>query len=247
MQGLPEHFSLHCSAGASAQRQGHGQANFRVNFGVIKRLLMKTGSREFDHWICSVDDAHSLQEGAALASYLGASRDEIAPGSWWDRTLFTLHSSWPSALVTRNRGSLPQAAQEGCAASDRLIAKHPAWPTEFALVFVCFSFYLFLLMYSWFPLLAKFFSAAKWLGCTYIHSFLYFHYALSQKIGDSSSCYTVGPCCLSTVYITVLLAFPFSFGSNLHLHCPVFGRTILIRHRTISCSFFLTLLDAHGG
>lgn len=49
MQGLLEHFSLHCSAGASAQRQGHGQANFRVNFGVIKRLLMKTGSREFDH------------------------------------------------------------------------------------------------------------------------------------------------------------------------------------------------------
>lgn len=39
--------------------------------------------------MCSVAAAHSVQEGAILASSLGASRDERARGSWWDRVTFT--------------------------------------------------------------------------------------------------------------------------------------------------------------
>ena len=41
---------------------------------------------------------------------------------------------------------------------------------------------------------------------TYIHSFLFFfHYSLLQDIEYSSLCYTVGPCCLSTLYTVVCI------------------------------------------
>ena len=42
---------------------------------------------------------------------------------------------------------------------------------------------------------------------TYRHSFfnILFHYGLSQEIGYSSLCYTVGPCCLSILYIKVYI------------------------------------------
>ena len=44
----------------------------------------------------------------------------------------------------------------------------------------------------------------------YIYVYIYilfhilFHYGLSQDIEYSSLCYTIGPCCLSILYIAVL-------------------------------------------
>ena len=51
----------------------------------------------------------------------------------------------------------------------------------------------------------NFFCTAKWFSYTYIyiHSFfnILFHHGLSQDIEYSSLCYTIGPCCLSILYI----------------------------------------------
>ena len=49
---------------------------------------------------------------------------------------------------------------------------------------------------------------------TYIYIYIYiyilvhilFHYGLSQDIEYSSLCYTVGPCCLSILYIKVCIS-----------------------------------------
>ena len=41
--------------------------------------------------------------------------------------------------------------------------------------------------------------------CVYI---LFFHYGLSQDIKCDSLCYTVGPCCLSILYIIVCIGQP---------------------------------------
>ena len=48
---------------------------------------------------------------------------------------------------------------------------------------------------------------AKWFSCTYIYMVfhIYFHYGLSQDIEYSSLCSTIGPCCLSTLYIIVCI------------------------------------------
>ena len=40
--------------------------------------------------------------------------------------------------------------------------------------------------------------------CIYIHFHILFHYRLLQDIEYDSLCYTVGPCCLSILYITVV-------------------------------------------
>ena len=49
----------------------------------------------------------------------------------------------------------------------------------------------------------NFCRTAKWFSYTYIYILFYilFHYGLSQDIEYSSLCYTVGPCCLSSLYI----------------------------------------------
>ena len=38
--------------------------------------------------------------------------------------------------------------------------------------------------------------------CIYVYIYIFFfYYGLSQDIESSSLCYTVGPCCLSILYI----------------------------------------------
>ena len=50
---------------------------------------------------------------------------------------------------------------------------------------------------------------------TYIHSFKnIFYYALSQEIGYSSLCYTVGPCCLSKNFLNIKKISPFQLCKN---------------------------------
>ena len=51
----------------------------------------------------------------------------------------------------------------------------------------------------------NFWCTAKWLSYTHIYILFYilFHYGLSQDIEYSSQCYTVGPCCLSILYVIV--------------------------------------------
>ena len=44
-----------------------------------------------------------------------------------------------------------------------------------------------------------------WKSSILDHFFFLFHYVLLQDIKYSSSCYTVGPCCLSILYITVCI------------------------------------------
>ena len=64
----------------------------------------------------------------------------------------------------------------------------------------------FLLKYSWFALLCNLCCTAKWLS--YTHTFFFhilFHYGLSPDTEYSSLCSTVGPCCLSTLYIIVYI------------------------------------------
>ena len=48
---------------------------------------------------------------------------------------------------------------------------------------------------------------AKWFSYTYIYILFHipFHYGLSQDIEYSSLCSTVGPCCLSILYIIVCI------------------------------------------
>ena len=49
--------------------------------------------------------------------------------------------------------------------------------------------------------------------CIYTHTYIYilflfqilFHYRLLQDIEYSSLCYTVGPCCLSILYVVVCI------------------------------------------
>ena len=69
-------------------------------------------------------------------------------------------------------------------------------------VFVCFV----LLKYSWFTMLCQSLLYSKVTQfSTYRHSFLniLFHYGLSQEIGYSSLCSTVGPWCLSILNVIV--------------------------------------------
>ena len=69
--------------------------------------------------------------------------------------------------------------------------------------------------------------AAKWLQlyiyvcvCVCVFFFIFFfHYDLSQVTEYSSLCYTVGPCCLSILYITHLLT-PNSQSIPLHQSPP---------------------------
>ena len=51
----------------------------------------------------------------------------------------------------------------------------------------------------------NFYCTAKWFSYTYILLHILFHYGLSQDIEYSSLCYTVGPCCLSILYIIVCI------------------------------------------
>ena len=78
-------------------------------------------------------------------------------------------------------------------------------------------FYLYISFLSFLKILLKcsfflqccvnFFYTAKWLRYRYIYILFHilFHYGLSQDIEYSSLCYTVGPCCLSILYIIVCL------------------------------------------
>ena len=63
-----------------------------------------------------------------------------------------------------------------------------------------------------------------------------FHYGLSQDIESSSLCYTVGPCCLSILYILVCICY--SQTPNLSLFYPSspLATTSLI---SVSVSLFL--------
>ena len=58
--------------------------------------------------------------------------------------------------------------------------------------------------YNWFTMLCKFVVYSKVIQ-TYIYIFflfhILFHYDFSQDIEYTSLCYTVGPCCLSILYI----------------------------------------------
>ena len=49
-------------------------------------------------------------------------------------------------------------------------------------------------------------------GKPYILFHILFHYGLSQDIEYSSVCYTVGPCCLSSLYIGLAKKFIRSYG-----------------------------------
>ena len=53
----------------------------------------------------------------------------------------------------------------------------------------------------------NFYCIAKWFSYTYIYILFHilFHYGISQEIEYSSLCYTVGPCCLSILYILVCI------------------------------------------
>ena len=53
----------------------------------------------------------------------------------------------------------------------------------------------------------NFCCTAKWFSYTYIHILFYilFHYSLSQDTEYSSIFYTVGPCCLSILYIIICI------------------------------------------
>ena len=72
-----------------------------------------------------------------------------------------------------------------------------------------------LLKYSWFTMLCWFLLYSKVIQLyinkykyIYILFYILFHYGLSQDIEYSSLCYTVGPCCLSFLYIIVCLCIP---------------------------------------
>ena len=58
------------------------------------------------------------------------------------------------------------------------------------------------------PALAGRFSTTVPPGKPYILFYILFHYGLSQEIGYSSLCYTVGPCCLSILNVTVCIYYP---------------------------------------
>ena len=69
-----------------------------------------------------------------------------------------------------------------------------------------FLFKLILLKYTWFTVLWSFLLYRKVVQL-YIHIYILFHvlfhYGLSQDIEYSSLCHTVGPCCLSILYMIV--------------------------------------------
>ena len=77
---------------------------------------------------------------------------------------------------------------------------------------------------------------------TYILSFLYaFHNGLSQDIECSSLCYTVGPCCLSVLYIVVCICY--SQTPNLSLPPPPLSPLVSIRSFSMSASVSYSLVS----
>ena len=56
----------------------------------------------------------------------------------------------------------------------------------------------------------NFYYTSKWFSytyiCIYIYFYILFHYDLSQVIEYSFLCYTVGPCCLSILYVIVCIS-----------------------------------------
>ena len=89
----------------------------------------------------------------------------------------------------------------------------PAWLGKIVAVFKdewfpkAFFFVLFWLKYTWFTIFHSFLQYSKMIQLySYTHSFLYFfHHGLSQDIKYSSLRYTVGPCSLSILYVTVCI------------------------------------------
>ena len=71
--------------------------------------------------------------------------------------------------------------------------------------------HLIFLFFNWskieFQCCMNFCCTVKWLSYTYICILFHIlcHYGLSQDIESSSLCYTVGPCCLSILYIPVCI------------------------------------------
>ena len=74
-------------------------------------------------------------------------------------------------------------------------------------VFFCFLIYYFIEV--WLIYNAVLISAAQQsdsvIHVIYILFHILFHYGISQDIEYSSLCYTVGPCCLSILYIIVCI------------------------------------------
>ena len=77
------------------------------------------------------------------------------------------------------------------------------------LYFIFFSFFFFLNLFYWsmvdLQCCLSFQCTAKWFSYTsiYILFHILFHYGLLQDMEYSSLCYTVGPDCLSILYIIV--------------------------------------------
>ena len=81
------------------------------------------------------------------------------------------------------------------------------FPMKLLFIFVC----LFVFIYFYCNIVdlqcyANLCCTAKWLS--YTHVYILFHYGLSQEIGYSSLCYTVGLCCLSILNVIVCIYLP---------------------------------------
>ena len=77
---------------------------------------------------------------------------------------------------------------------------------------------------------------AKWFSYTYIILFhILFHYHLSQDTEYSSPCYTVGVCCLSTLYISLHLLIP----NSQFIPPPTFLPLIIHKSVLSVCSLLL--------
>ena len=81
---------------------------------------------------------------------------------------------------------------------------------------------------------------AKWLSYTHIYilSHILFHYGLSQDIEYSSLCYTVGPCCLSILYIPVFICQSQTPNPTLSYPLPTWQPLVCFLHLWV-CFFFV--------
>ena len=88
----------------------------------------------------------------------------------------------------------------------------------------------------------SFCCTAKWFSYTYIYSFSYSFPLLLQEIEYSSLCYTVGPCCLSILYIVGCICW--SHTPNLSLLHPL-SPLVTISLFSMSVSLFLFRKKVH--